>query len=155
MPYFDKTPTPAMAPIGRNQWLRSTEGLRVESYTVYAPSVPDITIDGEVRKILQAGVAMAKITSGPGAGKVGPFQAGATDGRQTVANLVGINETYEPWRLLPQQGSPQDVEIGVAYVATGVQGWCSELDAAGLFISLTNTTADALRSVKGVDILFH
>lgn len=156
MPYFDPTPTANMANIGNNEWLRSTQVKPVmESYTVYAPSVPDQTIDGEVRKVLQRGEAMAKITSGPGAGKIGPFQAGVTDGRQTLANLVGINDTYEPWRLLPQPGSPQDVEIGVAYIAVGVQGWCTELDAAGLKVALTNTTADALRGTKAVDILFH
>lgn len=155
MPYFDKTPTASMTPIGRRQWLRSTEGLLVESYTVYAPSVPDQTIDGEVRKILQCGQVMAKITSGAGAGKIGPFQAGATDGRQTLTNIVGINETYEPWRLLPTPGAPQDVEVGVAYHGVGNQSWCTELDAAGLEIVLTNATADALRGVKGVDILFH
>lgn len=155
MPYFNPVPSPSMEPIGRRQWLRSTEGLLVESYTVYAPSVPDQTIDGEVRKILQCGEVMAKITSGAGAGKVGPFQAGATDGRQTLTNIVGINETYEPWRLLPTQGAPQDVEIGVAYHGVGNQSWCTELDAAGLRIVLTNATADALRGGKVADILFH
>lgn len=137
-------------PFGRNEYLRSTKGCKFESYTIAAASLPARTIDGVAgQKILQPGMAMAKITSGGDAGKVGPFMAGVTDGRQTVANLVGLNDTFLPWQLIER-----DVEIGVLYIGTAVQAWCFELDAGGLFIALTNTTADAMRSVKGLDVTF-
>jgi hypothetical protein len=41
------------------------------------------------------------------------------------------------------------------YECTAVQAWCTERDAAGARIALTNTTADAMRSVKTMDIMFH
>ena len=78
-----------------------------------------------------------------------PGVAGALDGRQLTANLVGLNDTALPWQLLES-----DREIAVAYIATAVQGWCFELNAAGTRIALTNTVADAMRSVKGMDITF-
>lgn len=138
-------------PFGRNEYLRSTKPRpQVESYTLAASTVPSQTIDGVTgQKILQPGTVMAKITSGVDIGKVGPFQAGVTDGRQTLTNIVGLNDTFLPWQTMER-----DVEIGVAYTCTAVQAWCFELDAAGLKIALTNTTADAMRSTKGLDILF-
>lgn len=138
-------------PFGKNEYLRSTNPKpRFESYTVAASTVPARTIDGNAgQKILQPGTVMAKITSGADTGKVGPFQAGVTDGRQTAANIVGLNDTFLPWQLIER-----DVEIAVAYTAVAVQAWCKELDAAGLEIALTNTTADAMRGTKGLDILF-
>lgn len=137
-------------PFGKNAYLRSTQDVKKESYTVSAASVALETVNGVAnQKILQSGEVMAKITSGPEAGKIGPFQALATDGRQTAANIVGINDTFLPWQLLER-----DVEVAVAYEATAVQGWCFERDAAGVRIALTNTTADAMRGVKGLDVHF-
>jgi len=135
-------------PFGGNEYLRSTQDVKKESYTVSAASVALETVNGSAdQKILKPGEVMAKITSGPEAGKVGPFQAGATDGRQTAANIVGINDTFLPWQLLER-----DVEIAVTYEATVVQGWCFERDAAGARVVLSNTTIDAMRGVKGLDI---
>lgn len=149
-------------PFGRNEFLRSTkEGqIQTESYTVAASTVPARTIDGAPnQKILQPGTVMAKITSGPEAGKVGPYQpdvvsgtvttAGATDGRQTAANIVGLNLTFLPWQLIER-----DVEISCVYDCVAVQGWCKELDPAGNEIVLTNATADAMRGTKGLDVKF-
>lgn len=139
-------------PFGRNEFLRSTkEGqIQTESYTVAASTVPARTIDGVAnQKILQPGTAMAKITSGPEAGKVGPVQAGVLDGRQDVANIVGLDLTFLPWQLIER-----DVEISVVYDCVAVQGWCIELDAAGAEIVLTNATADAMRNTKGLDVKF-
>jgi hypothetical protein len=42
----------------------------------------------------------------------------------------------------------------VTYEATAVQAWCTERDAAGARIALTNTQADGCRGVKGLDIHF-
>jgi hypothetical protein len=137
-------------PFGKNVYLRSTQDVKTESYTCSAASVPSETIDGVAgQKILQSGEVMASITSGGEAGKVGPFMAGVTDGRQTATNIVGINDTFLPWQLIER-----DVEIAVAYQCTAVQGWCFERDAAGARIALTNTTADAMRGTKGLHINF-
>lgn len=137
-------------PFGRNEFLRSTQDVKTESYTVSALTVPARTIDGAAgQKILQPGTAMAKITSGGEAGKIGPFQTGATDGRQTVANLVGLELTFLPWQLIER-----DVEVSVVTNCTAVQAWCKELDAGGLEVALTNTTADAMRGGKRLDINF-
>ncbi len=137
-------------PFGANEYLRSTQDVKKESYTLAASTVPLETVNGVAdQKILQPGEVLAKITSGPEIGKVGPFMAGVTDGRQTAANIVGLNDTFLPWQLLER-----DVEVAATYEATAVQGWCFERDAAGLRIALTNTTADAMRGVKGLDVHF-
>lgn len=145
----------ARTPFGKNVYARSTQDLKFESYSLAGSTIPAQTIDGNAgQKILQPGTVMAKITSGGDAGKVGPFQTGATDGRQTLANIVGINDTFLPWQTIER-----DVEIGVCYEGTVVQGWCIELDAGALSIPLTNATAAALQAggaaAKGVSILFH
>lgn len=138
-------------PFGRNEYLRSTNPKpQTESYTLAASTIPSRTINGNPgQKVLQPGTAMAKITSGAEAGKVGPVQAGATDGRADAANIVGLDDTFLPWQTIER-----DVEIGVVYDCTAVQGWCIELDAAGNEIVLTNATADAMRGTKGLDIKF-
>lgn len=149
MPAFVKGGT-ARTPFGKNQYLRSTVGLQFESYTLAAATVPARTIDGNAgQKIIKPGTVLAKITSGADSGKVGPFQASVTDGRQTLANIVGLCETFLPWQLIER-----DVEVAAVYACAAVQGWCIELDAAGAEIALTNTTADAMRGTKGLDILF-
>jgi hypothetical protein len=139
-------------PFGRNEFLRSTkEGqIQTESYTFSAASFPARTIDGAPnQKILQPGTVLAKITSGAEAGKVGAFQAGATDGRAVTANIVGLCLTFLPWQLIER-----DVEVSAVYDCVAMQGWCRELDAAGLEITLTNATADAMRGTKGLDVKF-
>lgn len=136
-------------PFGSNEYLRSTRDLKFESYTVAAATVPTETIDGVTQKVLKPGEVMAKITSGPDAGKVGPFMAGVTDGRQTLANIVGLNDTWLPWQLMEH-----DNEISVCYEATAVQAWCFERDAAGLRIALTNTTAAAMVAQKSMGLQF-
>lgn len=145
MPAFIKGGAP-LTPFGVNEFLRSTVGVKRESYTVYAGAVATETIDTFVNKILQRGEVMAKITSGPGAGMIGPFDdnVSVTDGRQLVANIVGINDTFLPWQL-----KERDVEVAVVYEATVVQAWCFErengaripLATAGVLTALmTNTT---------------
>lgn len=136
-------------PFGSNEYLRSTQDVKKESYTLSAASVPTETIDGFVQKMLKPGEVLAKITSGTEIGKVGPFMAGAADGRADVANIVGINDTWLPWQLLER-----DVEVAATYEAACVQGWCFERDASGARIVLTNTTADAMRGTKGLDVHF-
>ncbi len=139
-----------LKPFGRNEFLRSTNPKPLtESYTVASATVPSATIDGNVEKILQPGTVMAKITSGGDSGKIGPFSAAATDGRQTLANIVGLNLTFLPWQLLER-----DVEIAVVVGCTAVQAWCIEHNASNLPVALTNTTADAMRGGKRLQIQF-
>jgi hypothetical protein len=150
MASFTKGGGPGTDPFGSNEYLRSTQDVKKESYTVAASTVALETVDGVAnQKVLKPGELMAKITSGPEIGKIGPFQAGVTDGRETLANVVGLNDTFLPWQLLER-----DVEIAVTYEATAVQAWCTERDAAGARIALTNTQADGCRGVKGLDIHF-
>lgn len=137
-------------PFGRNQFLRSTKDVKTDSFTCASGAVPAETIDGTTQKILQHGEAMAKITSGADSGKVGPFQAAVTDGRQTLANLIGLNNTFLPWQLLVR-----DVEVAVVYEATVVQGWCFERNAAGARIALTTPTAAAMQNQVTMDIRFR
>lgn len=137
-------------PFGRNEFLRSTQDVKTESYTVAKSTVTAETIDGVAgQKILQPGTVLAKITSGADAGKVGPFQADVTDGRQTLTNIVGLNLTFLPWQLMER-----DVEVSAVVQATAVQAWCFELNAAGARVTLTNTTADAMRGGKRLHINF-
>lgn len=87
-----------------------------------------------------AGITVAQQTQGV---------AGANDGRQTLANVVGINQTFLPWQTIER-----DVEIGVVYQCTAVQAWCIELDAASASIALTNTTAAGLVAQKRLNVNF-
>lgn len=83
MASFTKTGTPIV--FGVNKYKRSTVGLKFNSYTVAANSVPLLTIaDGTKQRILQPGTAMAKIISGSDAGKIGPFQAAGTADKWTM-----------------------------------------------------------------------
>jgi hypothetical protein len=78
MPGFSKGGA-LQTPFGVNRYLRSTVGVKKTSYTVAKNSVPGVVIiDGSTQKILQPGTVMAKITSGPDSGKIGPFQAAGT-----------------------------------------------------------------------------
>jgi hypothetical protein len=154
MPFFTAPTETIGGNFGKNEFLRSTDGIKYESCTLAAASVPTETIDGDAtQRVLQTGEVLAKITSGADIGKVGPFQLGVTDGRQTVANIVGLNATYAPWEL--HDGN--DIEVAAVYIATAVQAWCFIRDTAangGVRIALTDTVADAMRSVKGMDVTF-
>lgn len=151
MPGFITPPTTTGGNFGKNEYLRSTKGLRRETYLISAASVPTETVDGDTtQKILQPGEAIAKITSGPEIGKYGPFQLGVTDGRQTVANLVGLEHSFQPWAL----HDGLDKEVGVTTHGVAVQAWCTIRDAGGARIVLTDAVADALRGGKRTDINF-
>lgn len=138
-------------PFGKNVFLRSTQDVKTISYTVAKATVPAVTIDGHTgQKVLQPGTVMAKITAaGADQGKIGPFSAAATDGRQTLANIVGINNTFLPWQLMER-----DVEVAVIYEASVVQANCIEMDGTDAPVALTNTTAAAMVGQKSLDIKF-
>lgn len=139
-------------PFGSNEYLRSTQDVKKDPYTLSAASVPIEVIDGSDQKMIKPGEVMASITSGPEAGKIGPYSTdtvGVTDGRSDVANIVGLEDTWLPWQLLER-----DVEVAVTYECTATQGWCTVRDATGARVPLPNATADAMRGTKGLDILF-
>lgn len=113
---------------------------------------PDLAIDqtnavgGTVTGAITPGVPAVAATGATVTAVVTPGSAesdanGATDGRQLVANIVGINNTFLPWQLLER-----DVEIAVLYECVAVQANCFERDAAGARVALTNDTADAIRT---------
>lgn len=129
----------ARTPFGKNQFLRSTQDVKTESYTVAAATFPtNVTVDGEAKKVLQPGTVMAMITSGGDSGKIGVYDTnvGVTDGRQTAANIVGLAETFVPWQL-----EERDVDIAVVYEATVVEAWClSHENGAQQTITTAHTT---------------
>ena len=82
---FSKGPGDLRAPFGKNEYRRSDRDLKYESYTVSCDSVDTEVIDGTPLKVCQSGEVMAKITSGPHKGKIGPFQAAGADEVQRLA----------------------------------------------------------------------
>jgi len=147
--HFAKSDT-VRSPFGKNQYLRSTQDVKYESYTFGKALIPSVTIDGDVQKVLQPGTVIAKATSGADSGKVGVYQATTpTDGRQTAANIVGVVDTFLAWELLER-----DANVAVAYEATVVQAWCFEYNAAGAAIALTNATRDAILALPNVELKF-
>lgn len=151
MPHFTKGNSADGGRFGVKQILRSTHpgSYSLEHYTVAASSVEASDVAGTPLRLLQRGEVMAKITSGPEAGKIGPFQADATDGRQTVDNIVGLNDTFLPYQL--EDG---DMQVAVYYRAVAVAAWCSERDADGELTELKQATIDALRGKVDLDVLF-
>lgn len=131
-------------PFGPTVFLRSTQDVKTTSYTCSAAAVTAETFDGATgQKILQKGEAMCKITSGPEIGKVGPFQAGATDGRQTIANFVGFNNTFLPWTL-----TERDVEIAIVYEATVYAAMVTERNSSNVRIPLAGGSITSLTAVS-------
>jgi hypothetical protein len=96
-------------------------------------NVPQLTVDATA---LTGTVTVATTVAGV---------AGATDGRGDTANIVGICNTFLPWQL---------VDRDVIYEASVVQANCIELDAAGVSVALTNTTAAQMFGKKSLDIKF-
>ncbi|ANA87248.1 capsid decoration protein [Gordonia phage Gibbles] len=153
MPSFDKPDQVKSTPFGKNQYLHSTRNKQLQGYTFAHETLPeedwtDGTGDVHTEKILQSGEVLAKITSGPNSGKVGVFQTGATDGRATLANIVGVNDTFAPWQL-----SKRDIEVAALYHGVVKQAWCFIRDANGDRVVMPDNVADALRGGKGLDVL--
>lgn len=127
---FSKGPN-YRATFGKSEFLGSTDYLS-ESGTLAASTVPSTTIDGFSQKVLQPGCVLARITSGGETDKVGPFDSGASDGRQTKANIVGILNTFVPWQALVR-----DVDVSFVYDAWVFKALCF------LYTSGTKTQLDA------------
>ena len=134
MPSFDKGGT-LRTPFGKNEYLDSTHSPRprLVSATFAKGAIPTETIDGSTQKVLQPGTVLAKITSGADEDKVGVFDTTATDGRQTVANIVGINHTFVPWQLLER-----DVEVAICIGGFVRDAWCFHYAAGVRTAALTS-----------------
>jgi hypothetical protein len=149
MPSFSAGPDSVRTPFGKNEFLRSTQDVKTESYTFWMDGIPTETIDTSTnQKVLQPGTVLAKATSGTGIGKVGVFDSGAADGRQTPANIVGLDQTFLPWQLIER-----DVEVAAVVEARVKQAWCFEY-VAGVRTPLTNATRDAILALPNLAILF-
>lgn len=115
-----------------------TAALTVTYGGSYGIDVPQLTVDVTN---LTGTVTVATTT---------PGVVGANDGRGTVGNIVGLNNTELPWTLMER-----DVEVAVVYEAAVVQAHCVKLNAAGAYVVLDNTTAAAMVAQKTMDIRFH
>ena len=100
--------------------------------------VPAVTVDATA---LTGTVAVATPT---------PGVAGANDGRQTIGNIVGINDTFLPWQLIER-----DVEVAVVYEAAVIQANCIELTSTGAETAVSDTTAAGMFAKKNLNITFH
>jgi hypothetical protein len=56
---------------------------KAETLVLYSSVV---TPDADARRLVDAGTILCEITSGAGAGKYGPYDATAADGRQTIGS---------------------------------------------------------------------
>jgi hypothetical protein len=89
MPSFSKQGF--ATPFGKNEFLRSTRDVKTLSRMLAASTVPAQTIDNFTgQKIIQPGTVLAKIITGPEAGKVGPFQTAGVDEVQTLTGTGTI-----------------------------------------------------------------
>lgn len=148
---FTKGPGDDTDSFGPNQYLRSTKGLKHRSVTLAHKAVPTETINGyEGRRVLQRGELLCKITSGELAGGVGPYQEGATDGRGTLDNYVGISDTYVPWR-----SNVRDVNISAVYEAAVVKAWLFKRDATGKRVPIEDDDATAIFRTERTSYTFH
>lgn len=147
MPSGPTTSKNFRTPFGKNVFLRSTRGILTESYTCAKSTIPSVTIDGSTEYVLQPGTLLAKITSGADNGKVGPYDNGASDGRQVEANVVGLCITFLPWQL-----ADRDVEVAVAYACSASQSRCFEV-ASGAFVVLSDLGRDSCQTAR-LQILF-
>lgn len=112
-----------------------------------------LTADANGDKIVNKGAILAKITTGATSGQYGPYDTGASDGRQTLTNVVGINDSYSNLR-------DGDYEAGVCYAGivrddkvtlfeSGVAKTVSTMSG-----SKANLKAQLSDQAAGMDIVF-
>jgi hypothetical protein len=129
MPNFTKGGL-TRSPFGVNRYLRSTRDCKFKSYTVAAGSVPYESIDGTLQKLLQPGTVMAKITTGPDSGKIGPYQASGTAEVQTLTPTAVTAGTFTITITRPADSAVRttapiawnatQAQVLAALVATGI-----------------------------------
>ncbi len=124
-----------------NEYLASAKNALFASSTVADGTV---SADSNGDRVLRKGTVLAAITSGTDSGKVGPYDSGETDGRQTAANIVGISDR----RLNLRNG---DFETAYLY-AGAVQE--SRVISDGTMGSLASAVKTAMQS-EAMAILFR
>ncbi|ANA85985.1 head decoration [Gordonia phage Demosthenes] len=140
---------------GKRQILRHAQpgSYNVQPKTISHAAFPTEEIDGHEQKVLNEGEVLVALTSGPQAGKCVPFQLDPatpfTDGRSTLANVVGVCKDYFGAQLMDR-----DVEAGNLVHGHLVQAWCTIRNADGERVTLPNNVADALRDKKNLQIQF-
>jgi len=95
--------TPASG-IVMNEYLYSTVGATFDSATLDKDTVD--TVDSDNNKYLNRGVVLSVINTGAASGLVGPYDTGASDGRELSTGIVGVNDTFADL-------TNGDVEVGV------------------------------------------
>lgn len=121
-------------PIGRNVYLRSTQDVKTDSRTFAASTVPAVTIDGHTgQKVLQPGTVLALITSGPDAGKVGPFQDGGTDEVQTLTEGTAISAGTFDLTVLGVTVADIAYDVTAAALQTAVRAAIAASDASDVY----------------------
>lgn len=124
-----------------NEYLYSPTGAMFDSATVADGSV---SADSDGDRILQKGTVLASITSGTDSGKVGPYDTGASDGRQTAGNIVGISERFLNLR---------NGDFEVAYLYAGVVNE-DRVWSDGVMGSLSDAVKTAMQS-NTMHVLFR
>jgi hypothetical protein len=154
MPSFTGGPN-FRVPFGRNQWLRSTQDVKLRSFTLAANTVTSQTIDlWPNQKVLQTGIVIAKITvqgSGLAAdvGKVGPYQPAAGAEVNTI-NVTG-GPTGGIYRLT-LNGAPTDdlaFNATVAQVQAALDALTNPTVAAGDFLVAGTAATYTITAVAG------
>ena len=151
MASYDEGPN-SIETFGVNEYLATTHGLIFTSKTLGTASaaVLDEVIDGSTQRVLQPGLVLARVTAVTGEeNKVGPYDTTATDGRQTAANIVGINDTFAPWELLRR-------DIPVAALVHGrVETAGCIYYLAGVKTVLSGALADTINALAHLDLSFE
>ena len=129
---FSKGPGDLRQPFGKNEYRRSDRDLKYESYTVSKDAVTAEMIDGVALKVMQSGEVVAKITSGPNKGKVGPFQSGGTDEVQRLSKTGtvtsgGLKVSHPD---IAGETAEFSVTANAATVQAAVNAWLAGKDAA-------------------------
>lgn len=124
-----------------NEYLYSTVGAAFDSATLAASTV---TADSYSNKVLNKGVVLARITSGTDSGKVGEYDTGASDGRQTSGNIVGISDRWV-------DVTRGDAEMAYLYAGTVDE---SKVYCDGVQGTVGSTEKTAMQS-SSMDILFR
>ncbi len=97
------------------EYLYSTTGNQFDSYTLASGLG---STDDKGNYYLNKGEVLAVITSGDAAGKVGPYDTTASDGRETASNIVGFNDTFV-------DDNSEDADVGVLYKGTVDETYCT------------------------------
>jgi hypothetical protein len=148
--YKDKSPR---TPFGVNEYLRSTQDVKKDSYTFSATSMPTTVIDGNVEKVLQPGTVVARITSGSESGKIGVFQGAGTDELQRFTGAGTISGGTYTLTVLGATTDPIDFDADAATIQAAVRAAVAAADPTYDVTTLIVTGGPI--NTTPVDLLFE